>query len=52
MLYRDMAQFGSAPALGVLWTPSTTETAEARKALRHGRLRDFADSSNQTGKRL
>ena len=42
---------GSDIGLGVLWTPSTTRKAEARKALQHGRLRDFDGASDRAEKR-
>ena len=41
-----------ATGLGALFVPSTTREAEARKALQHGRLRDFTGSANWAEKRL
>ena len=38
--------------LGAFDAPSTTQTAEARKALQHGRLRDFTGTANRAEKRL
>ena len=43
---------GSAPALGVVLTLSTSEKAEARKALKHGCKREFAGAPNRAEKRL
>ena len=40
-----------APALGAFDAPSTTEAAEARKTLQHGRLRDFFGLRNRAEKR-
>ena len=43
---------GSDIGLGAFDAPSTSRKAEAREALQHGRLRDFARSQNRPQKRL
>ena len=42
---------GGAPGLGVVPTPSAMVKVEAREALQHGRLREFAGLRNRSEKR-